>query len=89
MKPQKPMTMMCSRRGIVFTCLLAACLAGFGGGSVNAQTQWSGNGHYYVVVNQVTSWQQAKGLAEGMEFMGVHGHLGHDHIRGREYVCHN
>lgn len=75
MKLQKPMPRMCSRRGIVFTGLLAACLVSFGEDWVAAQTQWSGNGHYYAVVNQVTSWQQAKVFAEGMEFMGVHGHL--------------
>lgn len=49
--------------------------ASFGAGSVAAQTQWPGNGHYYAVINQITNWQQAKVLAEGMEFMGVHGHL--------------
>lgn len=76
MKPQRPLTMMCSRGGIIFTCLLAACLAtSFGADSVAAQTQWSENGHYYAVINQVTSWQQAKVLAEGMVFMGVRGHL--------------
>lgn len=76
MKPQRPMTMMYSRGGIIFTCLLTACLAtSFGEGSVAAQTRWSENEHYYAVVNQVTSWQQARALAKGMVFMGVHGHL--------------
>lgn len=75
MKPQQSLLTMFCNRGLIFTCPLAVCLVSFGEDLVNAQTQWSGNGHYYVVVNQVTSWQQAKGLAEGMEFMGFHGHL--------------
>jgi hypothetical protein len=58
---------------------LAACCAllseqryrGYGLG----QTLWEGNGHYYLIVEQETTWQQARSLAESMMFLGVQGRL--------------
>jgi len=72
---QKPILTMRSGRGLIFTCLLATCLASFGVGSAVGQTLWPQNGHYYLIVNQTTTWQQARLLAEAMAFMGVPGHL--------------
>jgi hypothetical protein len=69
------MLTMRSGRGLIFTCLLATCLASFGVGSAVGQTLWPQNGHYYLIVNQTTTWQQARLLAEAMAFMGVPGHL--------------
>jgi hypothetical protein len=69
------MLTMPSGRGLIFTCLLATCLVRFGAGSAIGQTLWSENGHYYLIVNQTTTWQEARLLAEAMVFMGVRGHL--------------
>jgi hypothetical protein len=72
---QQPTLTMCSGRGLIFTCLLATCLASFGADSAVGQTLWPENGHHYLIVNQTTTWQQARLLAEAMVFMGVRGHL--------------
>jgi Thrombospondin type 3 repeat/Lectin C-type domain len=56
--------------------LLTLCLiVSFTPSPAAGQTLWEGNGHYYLVVNQTTNWQQARLLAESMLFMGVPGHL--------------
>jgi Concanavalin A-like lectin/glucanases superfamily/Lectin C-type domain len=52
-------------------CFLSSVVAGTAVG----QTLWEGNGHYYLIVEQETTWQQARSLAESMVFMGVQGHL--------------
>jgi hypothetical protein len=72
---QKPMLTVRSGRGLTFACLLATCLASFGASTAVGQTLWTENGHYYLIVNQTTTWQQARLMAEAMEFMGVQGHL--------------
>jgi hypothetical protein len=55
----------------LFVGIALCCLAD----SAVGQTQWPGNGHYYLVVNQTTTWQQARLLAESMMFMGTLGYL--------------
>jgi lectin-like protein len=72
---QQPMLTILSGRGLIFTCLLATCLASFRPGSAVGQTLWPENGHYYLIVNQTTTWQQARLLPEALVFMGVRGHL--------------
>jgi hypothetical protein len=63
-----------SRRwGVV---MLTLCFLGsFVAGTAVGQTLWEENGHYYLIVEQETTWQQARLLAESMVFMGVQGHL--------------
>ncbi len=36
---------------------------------------WPENRHYYLIVEQTTTWQQARAAADTMKFKGVHGHL--------------
>src|SRR5262245_38901227 len=54
---------------ILFSLLSFAAPAAIG------QTLWPGNGHYYRIVEQTTSWQETRRLAESMMFLGVQGHL--------------
>jgi hypothetical protein len=60
---------------LYLTCLLASCLASFAASVAVGQTLWPGNGHCSLIVNQGTTWAQARLLAESMEFMGLQGHL--------------
>jgi Lectin C-type domain len=56
--------------------MLTLCFLGsFVAGTAVGQTLWEENGHYYLIVEQETTWQQARLLAESMVFMGVQGHL--------------
>ena len=64
-----------SGRSLLFTCLLATCSASFAAARPSDRPCGRGNGHYYLIVDQTTSWQQARRLAESMMFMGVQGHL--------------
>ena len=72
---QQPKLAILSGRGVMFACLLSTCLTNFGVGSAVGQTLWPENGHYYLIVDQTTTWQQARLLAEAMMFMGVQGQL--------------
>jgi hypothetical protein len=60
---------------LLLTWLLATCLANFAASLAIGQTLWPGNGHYYLIVDQEATWEQARLLAESMEFMGLQGHL--------------
>jgi hypothetical protein len=56
--------------------LAVLCVLGsFVADTAVGQTLWEENGHYYLIVEQETTWQQARLLAESMVFMGVQGHL--------------
>lgn len=52
-------------------------LAAIGATSVAqaAPTQWAGNGHYYEVVRDTLSWQDALAAAQAASFMGMQGYL--------------
>jgi hypothetical protein len=41
----------------------------------NRPVFWAVNRHYYLIVEQTTTWQQARASAEAMKFHGVYGHL--------------
>jgi hypothetical protein len=45
------------------------------GREANRPILWSENGHYYLLVEQTLTWQQARDSADAMKFKGVHGHL--------------
>ncbi len=40
-----------------------------------AVVQWSGNGHYYEIINKQINWYDAKTEAENMTYLGLQGHL--------------
>jgi hypothetical protein len=67
-----------SRRPSVFHLLLAAlvCLACLAPTASRAEpVQWAENGHWYELVDQIVSWEEAEALAESMYHLGVQGHL--------------
>jgi Lectin C-type domain len=60
---------------IGYVLLTCCALGSFAVRAAVGQTLWEGNGHYYLIVNQEATWQQARLLAASMEFMGLQGHL--------------
>ena len=85
----KLMLTMRSARGLLSIFLLTTYTASFGASSAIGQTLWPVNGHRYLVVNQTATWQQAKQLAEGMMLHRRSGAPRYNHVRSREYVCHD
>jgi hypothetical protein len=73
--PRHHVFTMFSGSGWLFTGLLAAFLVSAAPSSAIGQVLWPGNGHYYLVVNQEATWEQARLLAKSMTFAGVQGHL--------------
>jgi hypothetical protein len=54
---------------------LLVFLESFMARSAAGQILWEGNGHYYLVVEEELSWEDARSRAESMMFMGVRGRL--------------
>lgn len=55
---------------LVSMAALALCA-----GAQAAPTQWAGNGHYYDVVRDTLSWQNAMSAAAGSTHLGLQGYL--------------